>query len=81
MAKLEELGFIKTKGVGGQIYKYVLLIHPTSVVEQLRVADKESEEWLNKYAVRKSVTKELTFEQRAAEQKQAAKVAKARRSP
>jgi hypothetical protein len=81
MAKLEELGFIKTKGVGGQTYKYVLLIHPTSVVEQLRLAGKVSEEWLNTYEVRKTATKELTFAQRAADQKRAAKAAKARRSP
>src|SRR6185369_8648973 len=32
MKLLEELGFIKTKSIGNQTYKYVLLVHPTAVV-------------------------------------------------
>lgn len=81
MAKLEELGFIKTKSVGAQKYKYVLLMHPTTVVEKLRKAGSIPDAWWNTYTVRQAATKEMTFDQRVANKNKAAKTAKAKRTP
>jgi hypothetical protein len=71
MAKLEELGFIKTKGAGSQPYKYVLLMHPTTVIQRLYEQGKVSEQWWNAYVSRKAETRELTFVQREALKSQA----------
>lgn len=36
MNLLEKLGFIKTKKIGNQTFRYVLIVHPATVVERLR---------------------------------------------
>jgi len=38
MKLLEDLGFIKSKQIGIHRYKYVLLVHPTKVIYELRKA-------------------------------------------
>jgi hypothetical protein len=64
MKLLESLGVIKTKQIGGVRHKYVLLIHPTAVVEKLRQQGKVPQGWLDTYHDRQIETKELTFEVR-----------------
>jgi hypothetical protein len=64
MKLLEKNGIIKTKQIGNQRYKYVLLIHPTTVVETLRRAEKIGDDWLDTYSDRQVETKELTFKAR-----------------
>jgi len=64
MNLLEKHGIIKTKRIGNQKYKYALLIHPTTVVEQLRLAGSVDEDWLDAYKDRQMETKELTFSAR-----------------
>ena len=76
MAVLENLGFIKTKGTGSQKYKYVLLLHPTTVIQRMREAGQISEDWWNSYTARKTETGELTFEQREAAHKKLADAAR-----
>ena len=61
---LEELGAIKTKHIGGQRYKYILLVHPTTVVEQLRQTGKVPQHWWDTYRDRQLETKELTYHAR-----------------
>jgi hypothetical protein len=61
---LEKNGVIKTKQIGNQRYKYVLLIHPTTVVEKLRLAGNVDDDWLDTYKDRQLETKELTFNAR-----------------
>jgi hypothetical protein len=78
MQRLEANGFIKTKGSGNQRFKYVLLIHPTTVVEKLRTEMKVDPHWLSTYEMRQIETKEYTFAERVkarkAKAKEAAKV-------
>ncbi|QEE27342.1 hypothetical protein FTW19_04530 [Terriglobus albidus] len=76
MAKLEELGFIKTKSAGASKYKYVLLMHPTTVIQNLRDQGKIEDRWWNMYIARKAETRELTYEQRDQQKKQAANTRK-----
>ncbi len=76
MELLESLGFIKSKKLGHQRYKYVLLVHPTAVVEKLKSQNKIDEEWLTAYAARQTETKERSYEQRLEARKGAAKAAK-----
>lgn len=65
MQVLEDQGFIKTVAIGGQKYAYVLLVHPTTVVEQLRLAKKITEpRWLTAYQDTQRESKELSFEER-----------------
>ena len=64
MNLLEQNGIIKTKQIGNQKYKYVLLIHPTTVIENLRRAGSVDEDWLDTYKDRQMETKELTFKAR-----------------
>lgn len=64
MRLLEQNGIIKVKQIGGQRYKYVLLIHPTAVVEKLRLAGKVSNERWDTHRDRQLETKELTFSAR-----------------
>jgi hypothetical protein len=63
MKILETTGFIKTQRVAGR-YRYVLLIHPTALVQHLRANKKVSDEWWHAYVERKRETKEPTQEQR-----------------
>src|SRR6266478_608230 len=64
MNLLESHGIIKTKQIGGQRFKYVLLVHPTTVVERLRQDSKVPSQWLDTYRDRQLETKELTFKAR-----------------
>jgi hypothetical protein len=64
MAKLAELGFIKVAGSGSQPYKYILLMHPTTVLERLRNEGKLDEKWWSAYISRKAETRELTYAER-----------------
>lgn len=61
MKVLERNGVIRTKRIGNQMYKYVLLVHPTTVVEALRAAGHVDEEWYDTYRDRQLETKELSF--------------------
>jgi len=61
---LEKNGFIKIKASGNQRLKYVLLVHPTAVVEKLRAENKVDLHWLGTYEMRQIETKEQTFEAR-----------------
>jgi hypothetical protein len=81
MAKLEELGFIKTEGVGSQKYKYVLLLHPTTAIQNLRKKGAVATDWWNTYRARKTETKEMTFEQREAVKKKAERKAANKSKP
>lgn len=64
MNLLEKIGAIKTKRIGNQRYKYVLLVHPSALVEKLRREDKVADTWMDAYTDRRQETKELTFEAR-----------------
>lgn len=74
MHRLEANGFIKTSGSGNQQYKYVLLIHPTTVVEVLRVQGKIDPHWLRTYESRQLEPKERTFAERMKARKAKSKV-------
>ena len=60
---LEKCGFIKTKRVGTRI-KYVLVIHPTSAIQELRAAKKVSDDWWETYRGRQIEIGERSFETR-----------------
>jgi hypothetical protein len=77
MLLLESTGFIKTKKIGHQQFKYVLLVHPTAVVEKLTAQKKVDEVWLEAYELRQMETKERTYAQRMKEKRDAEKAAKA----
>ncbi len=64
MSLLEKNGIIKIKQIGGQRYKYVLLVHPTAVVEKLRQEGKVEPRWWDTYRDRQLETKELTYKAR-----------------
>lgn len=61
MVLLEKNGFIKTKASGNQRFKYVMLVHPTAVVEKLRAEGKIDPHWLATYEMRQIETKEPTY--------------------
>ena len=64
MKLLEKLGFIRVKTIGNQKYKYVLIVHPTAVVEGLKGKNLVSSEWLDVYRSRQMETKEESYEAR-----------------
>jgi hypothetical protein len=64
MRILEEIGFIQTVKIGNHRYKYVAMVHPTTVVHRLRVQKRITDDWWNAYIANKRETKEPTFEQR-----------------
>jgi hypothetical protein len=64
ISSLEKMGFIKIHGLGAQKLKYVLLVHPVDVVQQLKNAGKISNEWWETYTTRQSETKEPSYEVR-----------------
>jgi len=64
MRLLESLGFIKIHGVGPNRFKYVLIVHPSTVVHELRSKGVVSDEWMALYRDRCVITKELSYEQR-----------------
>ena len=69
MRTLEKLGFIRTRHVGNQDFKYVLLVHPSAVLKRLRDAGKVSDHWWDTYRARQLETKEATHEMRTAAKK------------
>ncbi|MFL6439333.1 MAG: hypothetical protein ACJ71Q_17285 [Terriglobales bacterium] len=62
MAVLERLGFIKSKKIGNQHYRLVLLVDPLVAVTQLRKQGHVPEEWWEAYMLRLLETKEATAE-------------------
>lgn len=64
MRLLEELGFIKTRKIGNQLFKYVVLIHPTTAIQQLRNQKRIPDHWWDTYRARQIETKEAAFEDR-----------------
>lgn len=64
MKILEKNGFIKTKHIGNQQYRYVLLVHPTAAVQKLREAGKVSDQCWDTYCARQIEVKEPTYEER-----------------
>lgn len=69
MRTLEKLGFIRTRRVGNQDFKYVLLVHPTVATQRLREAGKVSDRWWDTYRARQIETKEALYEERFAAKK------------
>lgn len=63
---LEKNGFIKSKKIGNQLYKFVLLVHPTIAVQRLRDGGKVSDEWWDAYRARQIEVKEDSYEERQA---------------
>jgi hypothetical protein len=75
MRVLRDNGFIKTVPIGAQEFGHVLLVHPTTVVEELRKAGKITDpRWLTAYKEIQVESKELTFEQKTKAKDSAAKV-------
>jgi hypothetical protein len=56
--------FHKTKQIGNQRYKYVLLIHPTVAIQKLFEQGKVPKSWWDAYRDRQIQTKEPSFEER-----------------
>jgi hypothetical protein len=63
---LESLGFIKTKAVGANSFKYVLIVHPSTAIHELDKKGLVSKEWMDVYRDRCIVTKELSYDERQA---------------
>lgn len=64
MQILEKMGFIKKISIGNQTYKYVLIIHPTVVMQKLYEQGKVPEDLWNAFRARQIETKELSFSER-----------------
>ncbi|HEV2991788.1 MAG TPA: hypothetical protein VG759_25355 [Candidatus Angelobacter sp.] len=58
MQLLEELGFIKTKQIGSQRFKLVLMVDPIVAVTGLRKRGRVPDEWWEAYRLRLLETKE-----------------------
>jgi hypothetical protein len=59
MKILDTLGFIKSKKIGNQQYRFVLLVHPTKIVEKLQKNSKVPRGWFEAYRARALETKEI----------------------
>lgn len=64
MKILENLGFIRTKKIGNQRFKYVLIVHPTVAIQRLYETKRISTQWWETYRARQIETKEALFEDR-----------------
>lgn len=64
MQNLEKLGFIKKVSLGNQTYRYVLIIHPTVVMQRLHDEGKVPEDLWKAFRSRQIETKELSFSER-----------------
>jgi hypothetical protein len=62
MKALEQLGFIKSRSGGNQQYKYVLLVHPTVVVQNLYDQNKVPKAWYDNYRQRQIEATEAPYE-------------------
>jgi hypothetical protein len=69
MATLEKIGFIKTRSLGAHRLKYVLLMHPVSVVQSLKAAGDLDDEWWDTYRARQMEVKEPIYEDRPESEK------------
>jgi hypothetical protein len=56
MKVLEQLGFVLSKHIGNQHYKYVLLLHPTMVIQKLYEAKKIPQQWYDTFRARQIET-------------------------
>ena len=63
MKLLENLGFIKSRKSGNQQYKFVLLVHPTLVVQRLRDKGKIDSHWWESYRARQIDAKEASYQE------------------
>ena len=63
MKVLEGTGLIKIQSKGFRKYAYVLLVHPTLVIDELREEGKVSDEWWSIYQSRRIETKEPSAEE------------------
>ncbi len=70
MKVLEKNGFIKTRKVGNQQFRYVLIVHPTTVIQQLRDNEKISQHWWDTYRSRQIQIGEASYNDRQAQNKQ-----------
>jgi hypothetical protein len=66
MKTLEKNGFIKTKRIGNQRYKYVLIVHPTVAVQRLREKGKVADVLWDAFRARQIEVKDDTYEERQA---------------
>ena len=62
MELLEKNGFIKSKPKGNRRYGYVLIVHPSVAIEQLRAQNKLPAGWWDTYRARQIETKETPYE-------------------
>lgn len=66
MQLLAKLGLIKIQASGNQQYRYVLLVHPSLVIEKLRKQDRRGEvidgNWWSAYVARRQETKESSYQ-------------------
>jgi len=62
MKLLEALGFIKSKKVGNERYKYVLIVHPTIVVQGLYDKGEIDQAWWDTYRQVQIENKEPSYE-------------------
>jgi hypothetical protein len=62
MQILQQLGLIKSKHVGNQRYKLVLLVDPVLAVANLRKEGRVPEQWWEAYVLRLMETKEANAE-------------------
>jgi hypothetical protein len=63
MRTLERMGFIKIKAIGNQLFKYVLIVHPTTAVGRLRNDGKVPDKWWDAYRDRQIQIKEPSFDE------------------
>ncbi|HEV8330492.1 MAG TPA: hypothetical protein VGQ22_03665 [Steroidobacteraceae bacterium] len=63
MKLLEDLGFIKSRKGGNQQYKFVLLVHPTMAVHNLRNKSKIDTHWWESYRARQIEAKEPSYQE------------------
>jgi hypothetical protein len=61
---LEDLGFIRSKHIGNQRHKYVLLIHPTVAIQKLYDEGRVPQQWYDTYRARQIETGDVHFESR-----------------
>lgn len=64
MKVLEELGFIRSKHIGNQRHKYVLLVHPTVAIQKLYQGGRVPQQWYDTFRARQIETGDVHFESR-----------------
>jgi hypothetical protein len=64
MKVLEDLGFIRSKHIGNQRHKYVLLVHPTVAIQKLYENKKVPQQWYDTFRARQIETGDVHFESR-----------------